>query len=110
MIFISNKIIILLLKYLFFKTHGNHLHGNTYCILGGVINTQIHLRENKMTTMNLTLKINHTKLHIAHFLVLLQSLKKCHPLNIESFILFQNIYNQIHPKTSFLMFLVNNKG
>jgi len=62
-----------------------------------------------MTTMNLTLKINHTKLHIA-FSVLLQSLKKCHPLNIESFILSQNIYNQIHPKTSFLMFLVNNKG
>lgn len=51
-----------------------------------------------MTTMNLTLKINHTKLHIAHFLVQLQSLRKRHPLDIEIFILFQNIYNQIHPK------------
>ncbi len=82
--------------------HGNHLHGNTYCILGGVINTQIHLAKNKMTTMNLTPKINHTKLHITQFLVLLQSLRKCHPLNIEKLILFQNIYNQIHPKNFIL--------
>jgi hypothetical protein len=86
------------IKYISFRMHGNHLHENIYCILVGLINTQIHLGKNNITIMNLTLKINHTNLHVAHFLVLLQSSKKCHPLDIENFILFQNIYNQIHPK------------